>query len=147
MAIDLEDIKHLIDLAAQSGVATLDMTKDGMRVRIETGRGEMPTAAVARTPAAAAPARAPAAAVATVEAAEPAVIRAPTDGLIHLAPSPGAAPFVSVGQAVRPGDTVCVIEVMKMFYPVPATMGGTVRAIRVEEGQQVGFDEVLLDLA
>lgn len=143
MAIDLDDIKRLIDLAAGSGVATLDVTVSGMRVRIETGHGAA-SAPPPAIPLAAAPAPMPAAA----PEPEPSnAVRAPTDGLIHLAPSPGAPRFVAEGQGVQAGDTLCLIEVMKMFHPITAPAAGTVRSIRVEDGQQVNFDEVLLEFA
>ncbi|MFT4069124.1 acetyl-CoA carboxylase biotin carboxyl carrier protein [Paraburkholderia sp.] len=156
--IALEEIKHLIDLVTQHRVSALDVTKGDLRIRIEAAPA--PARADAARPGAAAVGhaerpdstdaeRAPAteAAAGSGVAPEPMVIRAPTDGIVHLAPTPGAAPFVRVGQAVQPDDTVCVIEVMKMFHPVPATVGATIRTIRVEDGQSIGFDEVLFVLS
>ena len=142
--IATEEIKRLIDLAVRNGLAALEMTSGDTRIRIETGaaavRADTHPAAAAGNEVPPPPKTGDGA------AAAPDTVRAPTDGIVHLAPSPGAAPFVATGQLVHPGETVCIIEVMKMFFPVAAAVGGTVEAIRVADGQQVGFDEVLLVL-
>ncbi|HDR9759521.1 TPA: acetyl-CoA carboxylase biotin carboxyl carrier protein subunit [Burkholderia cepacia] len=155
--IALEEIKHLIDLVTQHRVSALDVTKGDLRIRIETAPTAVRTAgAAAVEPAAhadfersdsATPAPATDAAAGSGVASEQLVVRAPADGIVHLAPTPGAPPFVRVGQTVQADDIVCVIEVMKMFHPVPATVGGTIRTIRVEDGQSIGYDEVLFVLS
>ena len=101
-------------------------------------------------PVAAAPAATPAAAP-TVDAAAPAkddvpeghVVKSPMVGTFYQAPSPGAAPFVDVGQQVNVGDTLCIIEAMKLLNQIEADQSGTIKAILVENGQPVEYDQPL----
>jgi acetyl-CoA carboxylase biotin carboxyl carrier protein len=148
--IPIEEIKCLIDLVYQSRIKTLDMTTGEMRIRIEAkshtacATSNNSNSLIAESP------HRPAGAGAAIESATISnrkEIRAPTDGIVHLTPSPGAPPFVSVGRKVKPEETVCVIEVMKMFFPVQATVDGTIQTIPVKDGQHIGFEEVLFVLS
>jgi acetyl-CoA carboxylase biotin carboxyl carrier protein len=150
IAMDLDDIKRLIDLVAGSRLTVLDVTIGDARVRIEAaGSTEVPTSSVPVGPAAIEPGRArmPENAGAAPTASTALTVRAPTDGIVHLRPTPDARPFVVEGQSVEATDTVFLIEVMKAFHAVPAGQAGTVCAIRVRDGQHVAFDEVVLELA
>jgi acetyl-CoA carboxylase biotin carboxyl carrier protein len=153
--MDLRKIKKLIDLLEESNLAELEIKEGEEVVRLSrVPKGAVPVAApAAAAPAVAAPAAAPAPAPAAVEApvadALPAghVVNAPMVGTFYAAATPGAAPFVKVGQQVKAGDTLGVIEAMKMFNQIEAEVAGTVQAILVENGQPVEFDEPMFVIA
>jgi acetyl-CoA carboxylase biotin carboxyl carrier protein len=148
--MDLRKIKTLIDLVSDSGVAELEITEGDDHVRIvnrNTTVAVAPAVAapvvaapVAPAPVAAAPAPAPAAAPA--EAAKP-TINSPMVGTFYRAPSPGAKPFVDVGQKVKAGDTVCIIEAMKLLNEIEAETDGVITEILVENGCPVEFGQPL----
>ncbi|QEL63835.1 acetyl-CoA carboxylase biotin carboxyl carrier protein [Oryzomicrobium terrae] len=148
--MDLRKLKKLIDLVQESGISELEVTEGEEKVRIAKHLAApaaapqayvMPTAA----PVAAAPAAAPAAAAAPAEDALPEgnVLKSPMVGTFYRSPSPGASAFVEVGQAVKAGDTLCIIEAMKLLNEIEAEVSGTVKAILVENGQPVEFGEPL----
>lgn len=148
--MDLRKIKTLIDLVSDSGVAELEITEGDDHVRIvnrNTTVAVAPAVAapvvaapVAPAPVAAAPAPAPVAAPA--EAAKP-TINSPMVGTFYRAPSPGAKPFVDVGQKVKAGDTVCIIEAMKLLNEIEAETDGVITEILVENGCPVEFGQPL----
>jgi acetyl-CoA carboxylase biotin carboxyl carrier protein len=150
--MDLRKIKKLIDLLEESNLAELEI-KEGEEV-VRLSRVPKATAAVA---APAAPVAAPAAlavpAAVAVEApvanALPAghVVKAPMVGTFYASASPGTPPFVKVGQQVKAGETLGVIEAMKMFNQIEADVAGTMQAILVENGQPVEFDEPMFVIA
>ena len=153
--MDLRKLKTLIDLVQQSGIAELEITEGEERVRISRGSsGAQPAApvqvytlpqAAGSVPAAAgAPAGTPAAGDAA--APEGHVIRSPMVGTFYRSAAPGAKPFVEVGQAVKAGDTLCIIEAMKLLNEIEADQDGTVKAILVESGQPVEYGEPLIIL-
>jgi len=150
--MDLRKIKKLIDLLEESNLAELEI-KEGEEVvrlsRVPTG-GMTVAAPVALQAAPAAPAPAPAAAPAAADTAPAAnalpeghVVKAPMVGTFYASATPGAAAFVKVGQQVKAGETLGIIEAMKMFNQIEADVGGTVQAILVENGQPVEFDQPL----
>ena len=154
--MDLRKIKKLIDLLEESNLAELEI-KEGEEVvrlsRVPKG-GVAVAAPVALAPApVAAPvvAPAPAAAAEAVPAANalPAghVVKAPMVGTFYASSSPGAAPFVKVGQQVKAGETLGVIEAMKMFNQIEADVAGTIQAILVENSQPVEFDQPMFVIA
>jgi acetyl-CoA carboxylase biotin carboxyl carrier protein len=153
--MDLRKIKKLIDLLEESNLAELEIKEGEEVVRLSrVPKGAVPVAApAAAAPSVAAPAAAPAPAPAAIEApaadALPAghVVNAPMVGTFYAAATPGAAPFVKVGQQVKAGDTLGVIEAMKMFNQIEAEVAGTVQAILVENGQPVEFDEPMFVIA
>lgn len=151
--MDLRKIKKLIDLLEESNLAELEI-KEGEEV-VRLSRVPMNTAPVAAAPVAvaAAPAlaAAPVAAVAEAPAADalPAghVVKAPMVGTFYASASPGTPVFVKVGQQVKAGETLGIIEAMKMFNQIEADVAGTVQAILVENGQPVEFDEPMFVIA
>jgi acetyl-CoA carboxylase biotin carboxyl carrier protein len=152
MAMDLRKLKKLIDLVQESGIAELEITEGEEKVKIVKGGGVtvMPgPAAIAAAPADRAPVPAPAAAAAAPElqaAPEGHVVKAPMVGTFYRSPSPDGKAFVEVGQAVKEGETVCIIEAMKLMNEIEADAAGVVKAILVENGQPVEYGQPLLVL-
>lgn len=157
--MDLRKLKTLIDLVSESGVAELEITEGDDRVKIVNRVGAAPVAAAApaviATPvvASAAPAAAPVPAVAAEPAAAPVAaedtrtINSPMVGTFYRAPSPGAKPFADVGQKVKAGDTVCIIEAMKLLNEIETEYDGVIKEILVENGQPVEFGQPLFVIA
>ncbi|RUL61435.1 acetyl-CoA carboxylase biotin carboxyl carrier protein [Dyella dinghuensis] len=152
--MDLRKIKKLIDLLEESNLAELEI-KEGEEV-VRLSRVPKGGVAVAAAPApvahAPAPAAAPVAPAAPVEASAPSlpaghVVKAPMVGTFYASATPGAAAFVKVGQQVKAGETLGIIEAMKMFNQIEADVAGTVQAIMVENGQPVEFDQPMFVIA
>ena len=149
--MDIRKIKKLIELVEESGIAELEITEGEESVRINrnnmsAGPAYAPQYApqYAPTPSPAAPAAAPA----TVESAEPAAptghqVKSPMVGSFYAAASPEASSYVEVGSQVKEGDTLCIIEAMKMMNQIESDKAGTVKAILVENGEPVEFDQPL----
>jgi acetyl-CoA carboxylase biotin carboxyl carrier protein len=152
--MDLRKIKKLIDLLEESNLAELEI-KEGEEVvrlsRVPKNTAPAPVAAAAPVAIAAAPAPAAAPAVAEVPAANalPAghVVKAPMVGTFYASATPGTPAFVKVGQQVKAGETLGIIEAMKMFNQIEADVAGTVQAILIENGQPVEFDEPMFVIA
>lgn len=155
--MDLRKLKTLIDLVSESGVAELEITEGDDRVKIVNRVGAAPVAAAApaviATPvvASAAPAAAPAVAAepaaAPVAAEDTRTINSPMVGTFYRAPSPGAKPFADVGKKVKAGDTVCIIEAMKLLNEIETEYDGVIKEILVENGQPVEFGQPLFVIA
>lgn len=150
--MDLRKLKTLIDLVAESGIAELEVTEENDKVRIvnkvQTVAVAAPVAApvvaAAPAPVAAAPAPAATPAPAAEEAkVEGTPVTSPMVGTFYRAPSPGAAPFVNVGDKVTAGQTLCIIEAMKLLNEIEAETSGTIKEICVENGQPVEFGQTL----
>lgn len=142
--VDLRKLKTLIDLVQQSGIAELEITEGEERVRISRGApATVPQAAVPAPPAMAAPV-----AAASPAEAEPDghVIRSPMVGTFYRASAPGAKPFVEVGQTVKSGQTLCIIEAMKLLNEIETDRDGIVKAVLAENGQPVEYGEPLFIL-
>ncbi|WP_420465083.1 acetyl-CoA carboxylase biotin carboxyl carrier protein [Panacagrimonas sp.] len=154
--MDLRKIKTLIELVEQSGISELEVKEGEESVRISRNTGPVtqyltaPAGMMAppQAPAAAAPppAAAPAPAVAPAPAARPAVdnrhtVRAPMVGTFYRSASPGAKPFVEVGQTVKSGQTLCIIEAMKMLNQIESDRAGVVAEILVDNETAVEFDQ------
>ena len=149
--MDLRKLKKLIDLVQESGIAELEITEGEEKVKIVKG-GEAtvtPVAPAAGSRATTAPAAAPAppAAPAQTAAETPAeaghVLKAPMVGTFYRSPSPEAKHFVEVGQNVKAGETVCIIEAMKLMNEIEADASGVIKAILVENGQPVEYGQPL----
>jgi acetyl-CoA carboxylase biotin carboxyl carrier protein len=146
--LDLRKLKKLIDLVQESGIAELEVTEGEERVRIcRVGPGVAPMMA-APAPIPAAPAASASAAPAlpalpAPEKVEGHIVKSPMVGTFYRAPSPGAKPFVEVGDRVSPGDTLCIIEAMKLLNEIEADHGGTIKEAYVENGQPVEYGEPL----
>lgn len=149
--MDLRKLKKLIDLVEESGIAEIEVTEGEEKVRITRTTAAQPvySAPVQQQPAVmAAPAAVPAEAapVAAVPAASPDLSKAmksPMVGTFYRAASPTSAPFVEVGQTVNAGDTLCIIEAMKLMNEIEADHSGVVKEILVSNGQPVEFGEPL----
>jgi acetyl-CoA carboxylase biotin carboxyl carrier protein len=135
---DEDAIRGLAKLLDETGLTEIEIERDGARIKIGRAARAVSVAAPAL------PVSAAAAPVAADPAKHPGVVPSPMVGTTYLAPSPGARPFVDVGQTVKAGDTVLIIEAMKTMNQIPAPRGGTVTQIFVEDGQPVEFGEPLL---
>ena len=150
--MDLRKLKTLIDLVAESGISELEVTEGESKVRIVKGASashsqvvmmQQPATPFAQAPAAvaapAAPVEAPVAAPAPVGH----VVKSPMVGTFYRASAPGAAPFVEIGSAVKQGETICIIEAMKLLNEIEADASGVIKEILVENGQPVEFGQPL----
>ncbi len=155
-AIDIELIRQLAEVLRETELTEVELQLEDLHIRLAR---ELPAQqVVAQVPAAMpAPAAAPAPAQPAPEPAptetksvepdvesHPGVVRAPMVGTAYRAPAPGAQPFVEVGQEVKEGDTLLIIEAMKTMNQIPAPRSGVVKAILVEDGQPVEYDEPLM---
>jgi acetyl-CoA carboxylase biotin carboxyl carrier protein len=145
--MDLRKLKKLIDLVEESGIAELEITEGEERVRISRhGSGQNVIYTSPQMQYAAAP-MAPVAAAIAVPAVAPEAeghaVKSPMVGTFYRTPSPGAKPFVEVGQNVNAGDTLCIIEAMKLLNEIEADQSGIIKAILVENGQPVEYGEPL----
>jgi acetyl-CoA carboxylase biotin carboxyl carrier protein len=147
--MDLRKLKKLIDLVQESGIAELEITEGEEKVKIVKGGAVIAMAAPVHAPALAELRAAPAlAAPAEAEAGQEGhVVKAPMVGTFYRSPSPDAKVFVEVGQAVKEGDTICIIEAMKLMNEIEADASGSVKAILVENGQPVEYGQPLFILA
>jgi acetyl-CoA carboxylase biotin carboxyl carrier protein len=151
MNIDTALVRELAELLNETGLTEIEVEDDDRKIRVSRGAvaSAAPVYAAAPAPAAAAPAPA-AAAPAPAEAAAPAgpdmknAVKSPMVGTCYLAPEPGAANFIAVGKAVKEGDTLLIVEAMKVMNPITAPKSGTVSAILIENAQPVEFDQPLV---
>lgn len=148
--MDIRKIKKLIELLEESSLTEIEILEGEESVRlVRGGGGQVHTIPVAATPMAApVPAAAPPAAIeqskdSEDEVPEGELVRSPMVGTFFAASGPGAEPFVTMGQRVGVGDTLCIIEAMKMFNQIEADVSGTVVAILVENAQPVEYDQPL----
>lgn len=149
--MDIRKVKKLIELLEESGVAEIEIKEGEESVRISRA-GTMAAPMYAAhapmmMPAAAAPMAAPAAAAPAAESAKEEisghVVRSPMVGTFYRSPSPGAKAFVEEGQSVKVGDTLCIIEAMKLLNQIEADKAGTIKAVLVENGQPVEYNQPL----
>ena len=145
--MDLRKLKKLIDLVQESGIAELEITEGEEKVRISRA-GTVAQAAVLPMAAPVAPviAAAPAADAAPAPI-EGHVVKSPMVGTFYRAASPGAKAFVEVGDRVNSGDTLCIIEAMKLLNEIEADHGGVIKEVYVENGQPVEYGEPLFLIA
>lgn len=147
--MDLRKLKTLIELVEGSGIAELEISEGEERVRItRTVAAGQQLYAPAPQQMMAAPVAAPAAPAVAAEPAKPAVaeghvVKSPMVGTFYRSASPGAKAFVDVGQNVNSGDTLCIIEAMKLLNEIDADQAGVIKAILVENGQPVEFGQPL----
>ncbi|TRY33230.1 acetyl-CoA carboxylase biotin carboxyl carrier protein [Aliiglaciecola sp. M165] len=146
--MDIRKIKKLIELVEESGISELEITEGEESVRIH--RGSSASAAPLQYAAVAAPAPAPVAAAPVAEAASaPAateevsghVVKSPMVGTFYRSSSPGSKAFVEVGQKVNVGDTLCIVEAMKMMNQIEADKAGVIKQILIENQEPVEFDQ------
>jgi acetyl-CoA carboxylase biotin carboxyl carrier protein len=153
--MDIRKVKKLIELLDESGIAEIEITEGEESVRISRyPSGAMIAQAPAHYATAPAAPQAPAAAAASapMQSAEQAAVAAEEDGFLVAAPmvgtfyassSPGAAPYVQVGDRVSEGDTLCIIEAMKMMNQIEADVSGVIKSIRVQNGEPVEYGQTL----
>lgn len=139
--MDIRKVKKLIELLDESGIAEIEITEGEESVRISRYSPNVPVAA---------PVAAPIVAAAPVAAATPANVEedgfevtSPMVGTYYAASSPGAAPYVQVGDRVSEGDTLCIIEAMKMMNQIESEASGMIKSIRIQNGEPVEFGQVL----
>ena len=149
--MDIRKIKKLIELVEESGITELEVQEEEGTVRISRAAPAVAPAAIQYAAAPVAPVAAPAAAPATAAPAEaPAAevsghqVRSPMVGTFYRSPSPEAKAFVEVGQTVKVGDALCIVEAMKMMNRIEADKAGVVKAILVNDGEAVEFDQPLI---
>ena len=148
--MDIRKVKKLIELLEESDVAEIEIHEGEESVRISRGgmlpaMNMAPQATVAAAPAVAAPSPAPAVEESNLDNADNAV-RSPMVGTFYRSPSPGSKPFAEIGQQVSVGDTLCIIEAMKILNQIEADKAGTIEAILVENGEPVEFDQPLFSI-
>ena len=153
MTIDTKLVRQLADVLAETGLTEIEVEEQGRRIRVARQAAPAPAAAYIApaaghpTPAAvpsSVPAEAP---TASAPASAANAIKSPMVGTAYLTPEPGAENFVKVGDSVKPGDTLLIIEAMKVMNPIAATSAGTVKQILVENAQPVEFDQPLIVVA
>ncbi len=150
--MDLRKLKKLIDLVQESGIAELEITEGEEKVRITSvvaGQHTVYAASPAMLPQAMQPGmslaaiEAPAETAAKPAAADGNAVKSPMVGTFYRSPSPNAKAFVDVGQSVKVGDTLCIIEAMKLMNEIESDVAGVVKAILIENGQPVEYGEPL----
>ena len=147
--MDIRKVKKLIELLDESGIAEIEITEGEESVRISRYSQNAPAMMAAPVPvaapvaAAAAPVAAPAAAVAAEPEETGFQVEAPMVGTFYGSSSPGSAPYVQVGDVVNEGDTLCIIEAMKMMNQIEADVGGVIKSIRLQNGEPVEYGQTL----
>ena len=150
MNVDTALVRELAEMLGETGLTEIEVEDGERKIRVSRGGGIAMAAAPA--PMAAPAPAAPAAAAPVPEASAPeadvaGAIKSPMVGTVYLAPEPGAADFVKVGDSVKEGQTLLIVEAMKVMNPITADKAGTVKAILVENAQPVEFDQPLVVVA
>ncbi len=146
MNIDSKLVRELAELLNETGLSEIEVEDNDRKIRVARG-GVVASAAPAQM--VAAPAPTPAAAPAPAAEAAPAddhgdAVKSPMVGTAYLAPEPEASNFVAVGDSVKEGDTLLIVEAMKVMNPITADKAGTIKAILIDNGQPVEFDQPLV---
>jgi len=149
MNIDAALVRELAELLNETGLTEIEVEDDDRKIRVSRGAvaAAAPVYAAAPAPTAAAttpPAAAPTAPEPVAGPDMTGAVKSPMVGTCYLTPEPGAAPFITVGQAVKEGDTLLIVEAMKVMNPITAPRAGTVTAILIETAQPVEFDQPLV---
>ncbi len=148
MHVDIELVRQLAAVLDDTNLTEIEVEDGNRKVRVARKVSAAPVAYAAPAPLAAAPAAAAPAAMpsdpASITPAHENAVKSPMVGTVYLAAEPGAKPFISVGDQVKAGDTLLIVEAMKVMNPIAAPHGGTVKAILVDNGQPVEFDQPLV---
>ena len=151
MNIDSKLVRELAELLAETGLTEIEVEDGDRKIKVARQLTAAPVVHAAAALAAPAPAPAMPLPAAAEPAAAPAVdanaLKSPMVGTAYLSPEPGAAPFIAVGGQVKAGDTLLIIEAMKVMNPITADKAGTIKAILVENAQPVEFDQPLVVIA
>jgi acetyl-CoA carboxylase biotin carboxyl carrier protein len=140
--VDEALIRKLAELLEQTGLTEIEYENGPQRIRVNKQMLAAAAAAAPATAVAAAPAAAPVKAAS--EGPPAGAVTSPMVGTVYLSPEPGASPFVKIGDRVNKGQTLLIIEAMKVMNPIPASAGGTVREILISDGRPVEYGEVLM---
>jgi acetyl-CoA carboxylase biotin carboxyl carrier protein len=142
--VDLKEIRTLIDLMKKNGLSVFKMEREGFKITLKTGSAEGAAQIIAVSPAqAAAVSSQPAHAANEAAAAHHREIKSPMVGTFYAAPSPEAAPYVTVGQEITPDTVVCIIEAMKVMNEIKAEIAGVIAEVCAENGKPVQFGQAL----
>ncbi len=143
--MDIRKVKKLIELLDQSGIAEIEITEGEESVRISRHPSSNPEVAAPdeAQPFASTPSPAPVTALAAEAEEEGHAVLAPMVGTFYSAPTPGSPPFVQVGDRVSEGDTLCIVEAMKMMNQIEAETTGTIKSIRAQNGEPVEYGQIL----
>jgi len=150
MQVDVELVRQLAELLDATHLTEIEVEDGDRKIRVARKAAAVNAAPVTYAPAPAPVASAPVAAPPVVEVGGPSAavganaVRSPMVGTVYLAAEPGAKPFIAVGQSVGAGDTLVIVEAMKVMNPITAPSAGTVKAILVENGQPIEFDQPLV---
>ena len=146
--MDIRKVKKLIELLEESNINEIEIKEGEESVRISRGASVVAAAPVAVAPVAAAPApvAAPAAIAPVAPVSNDNAVLSPMVGTFYRSPSPSSPSFIEVGQTVKVGDPICIVEAMKMMNQIEADKSGVVEAILVEDGQPVEFDQPLVTI-
>ncbi|WP_338240401.1 acetyl-CoA carboxylase biotin carboxyl carrier protein [Aurantiacibacter hainanensis] len=153
--VDTALVRELADILAETGLTEIEVEDDDRRIRVSRGSvaSAAPATYAAPAMAAPAPANAPADQQGSAEPAQPApvdhanAVKSPMVGTAYLAPDPGSPDFVKVGDAVKAGDTLLIVEAMKVMNPITAPKDGTVKDLLIGNGEPVEFDQPLVIVA
>lgn len=152
MNIDAALVRELAVLLGDTGLTEIEVADGGRKIRVVRNITVAPAAPAyapampmaAAAPVAAAPAAAPAPAAAAPAVVEGTQVKSPMVGTAYLAPEPGAPDFITIGKTVKAGETLLIVEAMKVMNPITAPVAGTIKAISIENGQPVEFDQPLV---
>ena len=147
MHVDIELVRQLATVLDETNLTEIEVEDGDRKVRVARKAAAPAAVAYAPPPVAAAPVAAPAAMPSDPASITPAhenAVKSPMVGTAYLAAEPGAKPFIAVGSQVKAGDTLVIVEAMKVMNPIAAPHGGTVKAILIENGQPVEFDQPLV---
>lgn len=148
MSIDTDLVRTLAEMLGEAGLTEIEVEDGDRKIRVSRAASVQAAPIAYQAPA---PAAAPAAAVsapAEVAAAAPAdAVKSPMVGTVYLSPEPGAAEYIAIGKTVKAGDTLVIVEAMKVMNPIVAPKGGTISAILVENAQPVEYDQPLVVIA
>ena len=143
--MDIRKVKKLIELLEESAISEIEIKEGEESVRISRANAAAYIPAAAPAPVAvAAPAPAPAPPPAAEPEIDGTVINSPMVGTFYMSPSPGAPAFVKAGQSIKPGDTICIVEAMKILNQIESEVSGIVKEVLVADGQPVEFGEPLM---
>jgi acetyl-CoA carboxylase biotin carboxyl carrier protein len=147
MNVDTKLVRELAELLSETGLTEIEVEDGDRKIKVSRGLPAAVQQVAAPAPAPAAPASGPAPTPAPAEPAAPdlsSAVRSPMVGTAYLHPEPGADPFIKVGDKVKAGDTLVIIEAMKVMNPITAPAAGTVKQILIENAQPVEYDQPLV---
>jgi acetyl-CoA carboxylase biotin carboxyl carrier protein len=147
MNVDTALVRELAEMLAETGLTEIEVEDGERKIKVSRAGTIAPAVHQMAAPAAAPALPLPSAAEPVAAAADPNALKSPMVGTAYLTPEPGAPSFISIGQAVKEGDTLLIIEAMKVMNPITAPKGGTITAILVGNAQPVEFDQPLVVIA